>query len=87
MTVVGSFSDAPPETIQQASYRIKQASVVCQDSKWHPLWGVWHLGMSRGTSQAGDRFNRDRPWCSACLQISTLTAFTFLQTQAILVFV
>lgn len=62
----------PLETIHQASYRIKQASVVCQDSKWHPLWGVWHLAMSRGTSQAGDSFNRDRPWRSACLSFQHL---------------
>lgn len=62
----------PLETIRQACYRIKQASVACQDSKWHPLWGVWHLAMSRGTSQAGDRFNRDRPWRRACLSFQHL---------------
>lgn len=62
----------PLETIRQACYRIKQASVACQDSKWHPLWDVRHLVMSRGTSQTGDRFNRDRTWRSACLSFQHL---------------
>ncbi len=67
-----AYLTLPLETIRQACYRIKQASEACHDSKWHPLWGVRHLVMSRGSSQAGDRFNRDRPWQRACLSFQHL---------------